>query len=340
MDATHGQRTTGSLFARRRAVRDSWSCRPFGSPANGDYATEPCSTSAPAAGEGTADLAKATQNPVSSLISVPVQNNDNFGVGPFNRIQNVLNIQPVVPVKLNDKVTMVVRWITPIIYQPAPGTANLEVYGIEENTPAYFAATAVQYAAGVSGFGDMNPTFFFTPVKPHKLILGAGPAFMLPTATSEVLGQGKFSIGPSVVALAQPGPWTIGALVNNVWSVGGPWGRTDVNQMMLQYFINYNLKKGWYLTMSPIVNANWKASPGNVWTVPVGGGAGRIVRLGPQPFNISASFYGNAVHPTAGSSWSMRLQVAFLFPKLTREQEIGMMQQRLKQLEQPQPQKK
>jgi hypothetical protein len=302
--------------------------------------TQPAAQPAPAAGEGTADLAKATQNPVSSLISVPIQNNDNFGVGPFNRIQNVLNIQPVVPVKLNDKVTMVIRWITPIIYQPAPGTANLEVYGIEENTPAYFAATAVQNAAGVSGFGDMNPTFFFTPVKPHKLILAAGPTFMLPTATSVVLGQGKFSIGPSVVALTQPGPWTIGALVNNVWSVGGPRGRTAVNQMMLQYFINYNLKKGWYLSMSPILNANWKASPGNVWTVPVGGGAGRIVRLGPQPFNISAAFYGNAVHPTAGSSWSMRLQVALLFPKLTREQEIGMMQQRLKQLEQPQPQKK
>jgi hypothetical protein len=274
----------------------------------------------PAADDGgTADLAKATQNPVSSLISVPVQNNDNFGIGPFNRIQNVLNIQPVVPVKLNDKVSMIVRWITPIIFQPAPGTANLEVYGIVENTPPYFAATAVQNAAGVSGFGDMNPTFFFTPAKTHKLILGAGPAFVLPTATSRVLGQGKLSIGPSVVALTQPGPWTIGALVNNVWSVAGSGGRTPVNQMMLQYFINYNLKKGWYLSVSPIINANWKASPGNVWTVPVGGGAGRIMKLGFQPVNISAAFYGNAVHPVAGSSWSMRLQIAFLFPKIPPE---------------------
>jgi hypothetical protein len=270
---------------------------------------------APAEGGGTADLAKATQNPVSSLISVPVQNNANFGIGPFNRTQNVLNIQPVVPVKLNDKATMVIRWITPIIYQPAPGTANLEVYGIVENTPPYFAATAVQNAVGVSGFGDMNPTFFFTPTKTHKLILGAGPAFMLPTATSKVLGQGKLSIGPSVVALVQPGPWTIGALVNNVWSVAGSGGRTPVNQMMLQYFVNYNMKKGWFLTSGPIINANWKASPGNVWTVPVGGGAGRIMKLGFQPVNITAQFYGNAVHPVAGSSWSFRMQIAFLFPK-------------------------
>jgi hypothetical protein len=268
---------------------------------------------------GTADLAKATQNPVSSLISVPVQNNDNFGIGPFNRTQNVLNVQPVVPLQISKDWTMVIRWITPIIFQPAPGTANLEVYGIEENTPAYFAAQDVQNSAGVFGLGDMNPTFFFTPVKTHKLILGAGPAFMLPTATSKVLGQGKLSIGPSVVALAQPGHWTIGVLTNNVWSVAGSGSRTDVNQMMLQYFINYNLKKGWYLTTSPILNANWKASPGNVWTVPVGGGAGRILKLGFQPVNISGQFYGNAVHPVAGSSWSMRLQIAFLFPKIPPE---------------------
>jgi hypothetical protein len=286
--------------------------------------TQPAATKPAVDESGTAALAKATQNPVSSLISVPVQNNDNFGIGPYNRIQNVLNIQPVIPTHLNDKVSMIIRWIMPIIYQPAPGTANLEVYGIVENTPAYFAATAVQNAAGVSGFGDMNPTFFFSPAKPHKLILGAGPAFVLPTATSNVLGQGKLSIGPSVVALTQPGPWTIGALVNNVWSVAGSGSRSAVNQMMLQYFINYNMSKGWYLSVSPIVNANWKASPGNVWTVPVGGGAGRIMKLGFQPVNISASFYGNAVHPVAGSSWNMRLQIAFLFPKIPPEMKAKM----------------
>ena len=95
----------------------------------------------PAADDGgTADLAKATQNPVSSLISVPVQNNDNFGIEPFNRTQNVLNIQPVVPLQISKDWNMVIRWIMPIIFQPAPGTANLELYGIEENTPAYFGA--------------------------------------------------------------------------------------------------------------------------------------------------------------------------------------------------------
>jgi len=263
----------------------------------------------------TEGLQKAAQNPVASMISVPLQNNSNFAIGPFDRIQNVLNIQPVIPVRLGENWNLIVRWIIPIVWQPAPGTANLEVYGIEENTPAYFAAQNVQKTAGVFGFGDMNPTFFFSPSKPHKVIWGFGPAFALPTANSQVLGQGKLSVGPSLVVLAQPAHWTVGFLVNNVWSVAGSGGRPAVNQMVLQYFLNYNLKKGWYISLSPILTANWKASSGNEWVVPVGGGLGRIMRLGAQPVNISASFYGNVTHPSGGSPWGMRLQIAFLFPK-------------------------
>jgi hypothetical protein len=263
----------------------------------------------------TGDLQKEAQNPVAGLISVPLQNNTNFGIGPFGRNQNVLNIQPVIPVNVSQSWNLIIRWITPIVSQPAPGTANLEVFGIEENTPAYFAAQDVQAHASVSGFGDMTPTFFFSPVKPHKLIWGAGPMFTLPTATGRVLGQGKLSMGPSIVALVQPGPWTVGALVNNIWSVAGSGGRANVNQMSLQYFINYNLKKGWSLSMSPTITANWQASSGNVWTVPVGGGVARVFRLGYQPVNASMAFFGNAVHPQHGSPWGMRLQISFLFPK-------------------------
>ena len=120
---------------------------------------------------------------------------------------------------------LIIRWIAPIVWQPAPGTANLEVYGIVENTPPYFAAQDVQKNAGVFGFGDMTPTFFFSPSKPHKVIWGAGPVFVLPTANSKVLGQGKLSIGPSLVVLVQPGHWTVGGLINNAWSVAGSGGR-------------------------------------------------------------------------------------------------------------------
>lgn len=309
--------------------------------AAGEDANQKSQPAAPPGKEDTEALQKATQNPVANLISVPLQNNTNFGIGPFDRTQNVLNIQPVIPVGISEEWNLIIRWITPVVWQPAPGTADLQVFGIVENTPTYFAAQDVQRNAGVFGFGDMNPSFFFSPAKPHKLIWGAGPTFLLPTATSKALGQGKLSMGPSFVALVQPDHWTLGALINNVWSVAGSGGRADVNQMLLQYFINYNLKKGWYLAVQPIVTANWQAKSGNVWTVPVGGGIGRIMKFGFQPVNLSVQFYGNAVHPTNGSPWSMRLQLAFLFPKLSPAEEKKMLEKKLQQLDQEQqPQRK
>jgi len=261
-------------------------------------------------------LQKATQNPVANLISVPLQNNSNFNIGPYDRTQDVLNIQPVIPANVSKDWMVITRVIQPIVWQPYPN----------------------QTTGGEYGLGDMNPTFFLSPRKPGKLIWGVGPALVIPTATNTVLGQGKFSLGPSAVALAQPGHWTVGALANNVWSVAGDGSRPDVNQMLLQYFVNYNLKKGWYLSVSPIITANWEASSGNVWTVPVGGGVGRIMKLGFQPVNLTAQFYGNAVHPTGASPWGMRLQIAFLFPKLSAKEKELLMEEKLKELQREQQQ--
>jgi hypothetical protein len=134
-------------------------------------------------------------------------------------------------------------------------------------------------------------------------------------------------MGPSVVALVQPGPWTIGALVNNAWSVAGPSDRSVVNQMTLQYFINYNMKKGWYLSSAPIVTANWRATQGDVWTVPVGGGMGRVFRMGFQPVNVSAQLYGNAAHPIGGSWWGLRVAAGVSIPQGAREEKLKCEQQ-------------
>ena len=269
---------------------------------------------------GAEALQKATQNPVASLISVPIQNNNNFGISPGDRTQDVLNIQPVIPVGISKNWNLIVRWIMPIVYQPLP---------IPPADPQ----------TGVYGFGDMVPTFFLSPKKPGKLIWGLGPVFQLPTATSTFLGQGKLGIGPSAVALMQPGHWTLGALFNNVWSVAGSGSRPAVNQFLLQYFINYNLKKGWYITWQPTLTANWEATNGGRWVVPFGGGLGRIMKLGAQPVSITAQFYGNGVHPPGASSWTMRLQFALLFPKLTKEQQEMLLEKKLHQLEQEQPPK-
>src|ERR1700733_6196616 len=130
--------------------------------------TAKAQAAAPAANDADA-LAKATQNPVASLISVPIQNNSNFAVGPYNRTQDVLNIQPVIPARISENWMLISRIIQPIVWQP----------------------TAAATTGGQYGIGDMNPTFFLSPAKPGKLIWGLGPAIVLPTATSTALGQGK-----------------------------------------------------------------------------------------------------------------------------------------------------
>jgi hypothetical protein len=257
------------------------------------------------------ELAKKTQNPVADLISVPLQNNWNFGAGfNHNKTIYVLNVQPVIPIKLNDEWNLITRIIMPIINQPnlSPSLGGL-----------------VPSSTG-TGFGDFNPTFFFSPAKPGELIWGLGPTLTLPTATDRDLGSGKWSMGPAGVALTMQGPWVFGALMNNQWSVGG-WGDRAVNAMLLQWFVNYNLPDGWYLTTSPIVTANWKADKGgDVWTVPLGGGFGKLFRLGQilplegspmakLPINAQIGAYGNVAKPEFGPDWQLRFQMQFLFPK-------------------------
>ena len=258
--------------------------------------------SAPADASAT-ELAKETQNPVADLITVPFQHNFNFNTGPENKTVWALNVQPVIPIPLGDDWNLITRWITPIINQPelAPGTD--EAFGL----------------------GDINPSFFLSPAGSKEFIWGFGPTFTFPTATSRELGAGKWSLGPTAVALTMQGPWVVGALINNQWSVAG-WGDKNVNQMLLQPFVNYNFGKGWYLTSAPILTANWEANSGNQWTVPVGMGAGRLFRLrdllgagignlGKLPINTSLQAYWNAVTPDFGPDWQLRFQVQFLFPR-------------------------
>jgi hypothetical protein len=261
--------------------------------------SQPQPAAAPAAADNAEELRKEAQNPVASLISVPIQGNWNFNIGAADRVQNVTNIQPVIPVNVGENWNLIIRWITPVIFQPVPLP--------QVNGPPL--------QSGYYGLGDMQPAFFLSPKK-GKLIWGVGPQLLIPTATKTgILGQGTFGMGPTAVVLVQPGKWTFGALANNVWGVTRHSNLPSVNQFLLQYFINYNLKKGYYLTWQPTLTANWEAKNGGRWVVPMGGGIGRIMRLGAQPVNLGLQFYGNAVHPPGASPWGMRLQIAFLFPK-------------------------
>lgn len=238
-----------------------------------------------------ADLARQSQNPIANLISVPFQNNTNFGVGQFDRTSNVLNIQPVIPTSINENWVLINRTIIPVAYQPelAPGVGN------------------------VFGLGDIVYQGFFSPKDSGSFTWGIGPAVVLPTATDEVLGSGKWSVGPAAVGLVTRGPIVAGALVNNVWSIAGDGNRDGVSLLTFQPFFNYNFDGGWYVTTSPIINANWLA-PGEKWTVPIGGGFGRVFPLGTQPVNMSLQGYWNAVRPEGAAEWTLRAQFTLLFP--------------------------
>ena len=244
-------------------------------------------------GDRSEELAKMTQNPVSNLISVPFQWNMGFGAGPHDNVyQSTLNIQPVIPISVTKDWNIITRTIFPIVSWPAPQSDN-----------------------HVAGIGDMTFSAFLSPAKSGKFVWGIGPAFLFPTASSPDLGQGEWGLGPTLVGLYMGKTIVVGALVNNIWSFAG-WGDKAVNSMTLQPFFNYNFKGGWYLTTSPIITANWNAdSSRDTWTVPLGGGVGKIVHIGKLPVNISAQTFYNVASPRFGEDWSIRLQCQLLFPR-------------------------
>jgi len=238
-------------------------------------------------------LAKAAQNPVASMISLPFQNNTNLDIGPDDSTQNILNIQPVWPVELNDDWNVITRTIVPVVSNP-----NILTGG----------------EGRVNGIGDTTFTAFLSPKDSGDVIWGAGPVLLLPTASDDALGQDTWGAGFSAVVLTMPGKWVVGSLISNLWSVGG--GDADINLFTWQYFVNYNFEDGWYATSAPIITANWEADSDHRWTVPFGGGVGKIFKVGNQPINAQLSLYKNVITPDDyGPDWQVRAQIQFMFPK-------------------------
>lgn len=237
--------------------------------------------------ESKEELAKASQNPLANVMSFPFQNTTNFNYGTNDRVQNILNIQPVIPF-FNGR--LITRTIIPLLWQPQDGPSGTTF-----------------------GLSDIQLTAFYSP-KTKGLVVGFGPIISFPTG-SETLGSQKWSAGPSLVVLGMPGHWVLGMLANNIWSFAGNSNRADVNQLLVQYFINYNLKNGLYLTMAPIITANWEASSGQQWLVPFGLGIGKIVKIGGKlPLNLQVSGFYNAIRPDNAPDWSLRVLAAVMLP--------------------------
>ena len=241
------------------------------------------------------ELAKLAQNPVGNLISVPFQNNTNLNYGPEKGTQNILNIQPVIPISITSEWNVITRTIIPVISMPALGPD----------------------IGSTNGIGDIDLTAFLSPANPGEWIWGAGPIVQIPTNSTAELGNKNWGLGPSAVVLhlEKGSPWVYGVLFNNVWSLTSNKQGGSYNNGLIQPFVNYNFEGGLYLTTAPIMTVDWKAESSQQWTVPVGGGVGKIFHMGKLPVNTQISAYYNVVRPDFGANWQIRAQVQLMFPK-------------------------
>ena len=251
-----------------------------------------------------AELAKKLANPVASLISVPIQNNWDFGIGSANAMRYTANIQPVIPFSLGDDWNLITRTIVPVIYAESP----------------------VKGGRDKSGLGDIVQSFFFSPKAPvGGWILAAGPVMLYPSATDRALGFGKWGAGPTALALQQNHGWTYGMLVNHLWSYAdaGRYTASDagdasdgsggqVNATFIQPFVSYTTKTFTTFGLNTESTYDWSNSQ---WTVPLNVSVSQLLKLGKQPIQLSlgAKYYADG--PSGGPDWGLRFAVTFLFPK-------------------------
>lgn len=235
------------------------------------------------------ELAKKLSNPIASLISVPFQNNTDFGIGDLNATKNTLNIQPVIPIKMSDNLNLITRYIVPVISQ----------YNITGVGKSQF------------GLGDAVVSAFIGPAE-SKITWGAGPVFLVPIGTDDYLTTKKFGIGPTAVALVQSNGWTYGGLINQIWSVAGSDERPDVSQMFVQPFISYNWKSGAGVNLVGEFTQNWEANTTVAWIMTM---FSTVTSFGEQKVQFAIGPRINLAAPDGSKAdMGMRAVITLLFP--------------------------
>lgn len=237
-----------------------------------------------------ADLAKKLSNPVADLISVPIQSNYDFGIGPGDGTVWRTNIQPVIPFGLNEDWNIISRTILPMIRQ-------------KDILP--------EGAADATGLGDTVQSFFLSP-KEGSPIWGIGPVFLIPTATDELLGGEKWGVGPTGVVLRQDGPWTYGVLANHIWDVAGEDARSSVNVTFVQPFVSFVTPTKTTFTLNSESTYDWENEQ---WIVPINFVVSQLFKVGNQPVQAFLGVRYYAEKPTNGPEWGLRFGLTFLFPK-------------------------
>lgn len=247
---------------------------------------------APAEETAQADLARKLSNPISDLVSVPLQFNWEANVGPSKLTRFILNVQPVMPFRISSQLNMITRLIMPLVSQPP----------------------LVEGGTATFGVSDITTSFFLSPTQLSSFTLGVGPVVVLPSTSEPTLGSGKWSAGPTVVILKQTGPWTYGALWNQTWSFSGDTSRQDVNQMFLQPFLAFQATHTVTLTVQSESTVNWDASDQR-WTVPINVLVGKMASFGTFPASYQLGVGAFPVHPDVGPSWKIRGAIVILLPK-------------------------
>ena len=236
------------------------------------------------------ELVKLKQNPVSGLRQVVLQANVSPNVPGSGKTEGNYSIQPVWPFSLGEDWKLITYTILPVIQQPGLNGEDTTV-----------------------GLGDTLINLFVAPKKPGAVVWGVGPAILLPTRSDPELGTDRAGLGPAVVLFYPQATWSAGLVLQNVWSLGGS-GSDEVNAFDAQYVFNYNLPKGWFIYSNATITADWLAGHSDRWTVPVGGGFGRVFNIGKQSVSLSVQGFDNVVTPDDGPNGTGSLQFSFLFP--------------------------
>ncbi len=241
--------------------------------------------------ESDSELAMKLQNPVANLISVPMQSNWDFGIGPKDSTRYLLNVQPVIPVSISDDYNLIIRTIMPFIDAEAPTDESHDL----------------------TGLGDITQSFFFSPKEPvDGWIVGFGPALLFPSATNNSLGSEKWGAGPTAVLLKQVGGWTYGMLGNQIWSYAGDDDRDDVSSTFLQPFGSYTTKMHTSFVLNTESSYDWENTQ---WTVPLNLMVAQLLKVGSQPIQIQLGARTYTQRPDGGPDWGLRAALVLLFPK-------------------------
>jgi len=237
-----------------------------------------------------AEIAKQLQNPVANIISVPFQSNFDFGGGPDDDgFRYTLNVQPIIPFSLNNDWNLITRTIIPFVHQD-------KMLDLDSQ----------------SGLGDITQTFFLSPAKPGSLIWGAGPVFLYPSASDDMLGTEKWGVGPSVVVLKQANGWSLWTLVNHIESVAGDDTRGDVSMTYINPGISFQTKSLTTFLLQTESTYDWEADQ---WTVPINAGVSQLFKIGNLPVSIGLQGRYYAEKPDGAPDWGLRLVVTPVFAK-------------------------